>query len=93
MTTMTRRHLADLAGALGAGVLGIGLGLLLPTMITRYALPILLLGLLLHSWGMYDTQRLDREQDTPWWAALLTGICWVLLAIGGLVILHHLWMG
>jgi hypothetical protein len=89
---MNRLELAELTGALGAGVLGAGLALLLPALIARYALPLLAVGLVLHGWGMYDKHRLEQGQPTPAWATALYGLCWGLLVVGGLIILHHLRM-
>jgi hypothetical protein len=73
---------AYLASSLGAGVLGGGLALLLAVALRRYAVPILLLGLLVHGWGMLDARRLERRAgDVPvWWAEAFYWFCWAALA-------------
>ncbi len=72
---------AELTAAIGAGVLGAGLGLLLDRALKPYTLPILLLGLLIHGWGMYDKHRLESHSEAPrlWWAEWLYWGCWVTL--------------
>ena len=83
---------AELTGSIGAGVLGAGVGLLLPAPFAAYALPILILGGLMHGWGMRDKQRLERSAGRvrPAWAEALYWGCWIALlalgvvAIGGL---------
>ena len=46
-----------------------------------YAVPLLLLGLLGHGWGMYAKHRLEVAEGVtlPRWAAWLYWGCWVLL--------------
>lgn len=82
---MTRLKLAELTSGMGALVLGVGLGALLATRIGRLAAPTLLIGLLLHAWGMWDKHRHDAgaTQETRS-AALLYWVCWILL--GGLLV-------
>ena len=72
---------AELASGVGAGVLGIGLGVLLASYLRVYAVPILALGALLHGWGMWDKHRLQRTLEPRhfWWDALLYWICWLSL--------------
>jgi hypothetical protein len=79
----SRQRIADLVSGLGALVLGIGLGALLAQRLAGLAVPLLLAGLLVHSWGMYDKHRLERMTGAPelWWHRLLYWACWVLLAL------------
>jgi hypothetical protein len=75
-------RLAELTSSLGAGVLGVGLGALLASHLRGLGVPVLLLGALLHAWGMADKHRLEAKAGVPtvWWSTLLYWICWVLLA-------------
>ena len=72
---------ADLLSSIGAGVLGAGIALLLGEAIVRYAIPILLLGLIAHSTGMFQKHRLERQEDSTriWWAETLYWLCWLAL--------------
>jgi hypothetical protein len=74
-------RLAELTSSLGAGVLGVGLGALLANQLRGLGVPVLLLGALLHAWGMADKHRLEAKAGAPtvWWSTLLYWICWVLL--------------
>jgi len=73
---------AETTSSIGAGVLGAGIALLLPTRFRAYALPILAVGLVMHVWGMYDRHRLESLGGSArlWWAELLYWLCWVTLA-------------
>ena len=81
----SRLHRAELVSSLGAGVLGVGLGLVLSRYLAGFAVPLLLIGIALHGWGMYDKRRLERGvvARTAWVEALYW-LCWALLA--GLVV-------
>lgn len=82
----SRLKQAELASAVGAGVLGIGLGALLAAQVRPYLVATLAVGALVHGWGMWDRHRLDTEADTitPRWAIALYWTCWIALA--GLVV-------
>ena len=89
MTTATlskdataRRKAAELLSTTGALVLGVGIGLLVPTVGTAIAWLAVVLGVLSHSWGMYERHRLDLQAGValPWWARLLYWLCWIGLA-------------
>lgn len=57
--TATRRlPLAELTSALGAGILGLGIGVLGADYLRGVGLPTVV-GLLLHGWGMADKHRLE----------------------------------
>ena len=85
-THLTRMKKADLLSSLGAGVLGAGIALLLPDQLTPYAIPILLLGLISHSVGMFQKHGLEQQEKPVriWWADALYWFCW--LALAGLLI-------
>ena len=74
--------LAELSSAVGAGVLGIGIGALLSTWLRLFGMPILLLGLLMHAWGMTDKHRLENAgaMVRPAWSTALYWLCWIGLA-------------
>ena len=80
----TRWKRADTTSAVGAGVLGAGIGILLGRVLEAYTIPIIALGLLMHAWGMYDKHRLESGVGTGrlWWAEALYWGCWIgLLAL------------
>jgi hypothetical protein len=79
---------AEVLSGVGAGVLGAGLALLFAHALAPYALPLLLVGLLSHAWGMYAKHRLEAAEGVgvPRWATWLYGACWVLLVLLGLYI-------
>ena len=81
--SLARMKRAQTTSAVGAGLLGAGIALLLPDYLRAYAVMVGALGLLMHAWGMYDNHRLQAlEDDTRvWWAELLYWACWLSLAI------------
>jgi hypothetical protein len=80
----SRLKLAELTSSLGAGVLGAGIGILLAGYLGGLGLPVLVLGLVLHAWGMRDKHALEAGAPQVWWSTALYWICWVALA--GLVV-------
>ena len=78
-----RLRLAELTSGVGAVVLGVGLGALAASRIGSLGLPLLLVGLVVHAWGMYDKHRLERQADSPdaWWGPVAYWTCWSLLAL------------
>ena len=81
-TVNTRLKRAELAGGLGALVLGAGLGAASPRLIGA-AWPVVLgIGLVTHAWGMWDKHRIESNSAiAPAWANTLYWICWALLAL------------
>ena len=77
--TASRLKLAELTSSLGAGVLGAGIGVLFADWLDGLGLPILAVGLLLHSWGMRDKHALEAGREQPVWAAMLYWACWLIL--------------
>ncbi len=73
---------AELLSSLGAGVLGAGIALLLPSQLAPYAIPILLLGLISHAVGMSQKHGLEQKGEVArvWWAEVLYWLCWLALA-------------
>ena len=84
----SRLKRAELVSGIGSGLLGAGLALLFASSLVRYAVPLLLAGLLSHAWGMYAKHRLELAEgmEPPRWAAWLYGLCWILLVALGLFI-------
>lgn len=78
-----RLRLAELTSSLGAGVLGLGLGVLAAAALRDLVGPILVAGGVMHVWGMFDKHRLERAAGAkqPWWSALLYWLCWAALAV------------
>jgi uncharacterized membrane protein YebE (DUF533 family) len=79
---MTRLKLAELTSAVGALVLGIGLGALLATWIGRAAGIVALAGVVVHAFGMWDKHRLEAQTAAnhgPFVRALYW-VCWLMLA-------------
>lgn len=73
---------AELASGLGAMVLGAGLALLSPALLSGYAIPILAAGILVHGIGMSLKHRLESAARAPvWWESVLFWLCWGVLAI------------
>ncbi|MET0397355.1 MAG: hypothetical protein ABW277_11065 [Longimicrobiaceae bacterium] len=72
ITDTARLKRAELTSGVGALVLGIGLGALFAAYLGGAGLVVLLTGLLLHAWGMYDKHRLERgtADVSVWWAGL-----------------------
>ena len=75
------RH-ADLSSGVGAGILGLGLGVLLAEELQPIASIVLVLGALLHGWGMWRKHHLERGDavELPHWRVVLYWICWLGLA-------------
>ena len=73
---------AELLSSFGAGILGGGIALLLANMLAGYAFPILLLGLISHSVGMFQKHRPEQGRYVRiWWAESLYWLCWLALAV------------
>lgn len=72
---------AEPLSGLGALVLGVGIGALLSGLLKAYAVPILLIGILTHAWGMFDKHMLQgiSPQARPLWSEVLYWVCWLAL--------------
>jgi hypothetical protein len=81
--------MAELMSSLGAGILGVGIGVLAADYLRRLDLTILVAGLLFHAWGMTEKHRLENQNGAPgvWWWTFLFWICWLfLLVLAGYVV-------
>jgi len=72
---------AELAGGIGAGALGLGLGVVLANTLRGTGLFLIVVGSALHAGGMWDKQRLERSggQHAVWWEGALYWSCWAVL--------------
>lgn len=75
-----RLKVAEVTSSLGAGVLGVGIGVLLAGYFAGLGLPILILGLVMHAWGMRTKHALEAGAPQPAWSAALYWVCWIALA-------------
>jgi hypothetical protein len=65
--------------------LGAGLGLLAPEGVSALAVPLLLVGILVHGAGMTLKHRLDLAERAPQrWEATLFWLCW--FSLGALLV-------
>jgi hypothetical protein len=67
----------------GALVLGVGLGALAAPWLGRAAVAVLVVGLAVHGWGMYDKHRLEQGSGAAEmrYAEALYQVCWLMLAV------------
>ena len=81
-THIARIKKAELLSSIGAGVLGAGIALLLANLLSPYAVPILLLGLISHAAGMFQKHGLEQQGEVVrvWWVDVLYWFCWLGLA-------------
>jgi hypothetical protein len=80
--TRARRKRAELAGSVGAGTLGTGLGVVLANYLRGTGVLLVVVGTALHASRMWERRRLERsEGERPlWWEALFYWSCWAVLA-------------
>jgi hypothetical protein len=73
---------AELAAGLGAVALGAGLALLAPDALRSLAMPIVLVGIVVHAAGMTLKNRLERRNGSvAVWEQALFWLCWASLAV------------
>lgn len=79
----SRGKRARLLSGVGAITLGMGIGLFFSGFLTPYTMPLLLIGLLAHVWGMVYEHKLERASAGVrlGWAELLYWSCWIALLI------------
>jgi hypothetical protein len=83
-----KRARAELLGNVGAGALGAGLGLLFGEVLAKLAVPLLVVGGVVHALAMYQKHHLDTSKGTvgPGWTEWAYWTCWLLLlALAGYV--------
>ena len=71
----------ELASSAGAGILGAGIGVLFVDWLRPGALSLLLIGAVLHGWGMLARRRQERAGGVvlPAWSVALWWLCWAAL--------------
>jgi len=72
-------QLAESASALGAGILGFGIGTKWGNVISNYALLVILVGALIHVFGMYIMQMKDVTAKTTGISKALWISAWICL--------------
>lgn len=63
--------------------MGLGLGVLFEGYLHAFGMAFLLLGTLMHAWGMFDMRRMETglDRQRPAWSTLLYWVCWLALGI------------
>ena len=72
-------RLAQSASALGAGILGFGIGAKWGNIISTYAIIIIVVGATFHVWGMYVMQMKNQSKNAPTIEKLLWVSAWICL--------------
>ena len=69
--------------ALGAGVLGAGLGAMLANWLAAFAVAAVFIGIAVHGWGMFEKRRLEDIGGEPRaaWEQVLYWGCWLVLVM------------
>ena len=78
----SRLRQAELASAIGAGIIGFGLGIYFASYFASYALWTIIIGVALHGVAMY--KKAEMRPTMLRWAKWLYWLCWVIIV--GLVI-------
>jgi hypothetical protein len=79
-------RLAQSASALGAGILGFGLGAKWGNIISSYAVIIIVAGAVFHIWGMYVIQMKNQSKSMEVTVRILWLSAWIcLVALLGIV--------
>lgn len=72
---------AELASGLSAIVLGAGLALIAPDIFRGLAVPLLVVGIVVHGVGMTLKHRFEHAaRSSLWWETALFWLCWACLA-------------
>ena len=74
---------AEILSTSGAAILGAGAALLLERWLSPVAVPLLILGVLSHGWGMYERRRIESHSGVSRarWEGPLYWLCWVSLCL------------
>ena len=82
MHVRTAMRKAEILSTTGAAILGAGLALLLERWLSPAAIPLLVLGVAAHGWGMFARRRLEADAAVApaAWEAPVYWLCWISLA-------------
>lgn len=85
---VNRLKIAELTSGIGAVILGVGLGAHFSNWFAGQSVLILVIGIIMHAWGMFDKNRLEKQADAsiPSWSKALYIVCWVCLLLLGVYI-------
>lgn len=78
----SRLKFAELTSGIGAGILGLGLGVQFGDHFKSFSFAIIVIGLLSHAVGMFEKHRLELQANiaSPFWTKLFYWICWSSMA-------------
>jgi hypothetical protein len=78
---------AELTAALGVLAAGIGLGALAGASLHGWGELLVLIGVAVHGWAMYDKRRLEAvaPSEQLWWEGPLYWLCWALLGLAAVI--------
>ena len=82
--------MAQSASALGAGILGFGLGAKWGLEIDRYAFLIIIIGAILHVYGMYIMQMKNNSDRAQGIAKILLISAWICLVVLAAIVIYLL---
>ncbi|MBL7914306.1 MAG: hypothetical protein JNL49_04600 [Bacteroidia bacterium] len=82
--------MAQSASALGAGILGFGLGAKLGLKIDSYAILIIIVGAIFHVYGMYIMQMKDYNKRTLGIVKVLWISAWICLVVLAAIVIYLL---
>ena len=81
LTSTVWQKRVELASSAGAGILGAGIGALFGDRLRPGAAPLLLVGAVLHGWGMLSRRAQERVEGValPAWSVAVWWLCWAAL--------------
>jgi hypothetical protein len=82
LAKMQNPQLYQSASSLGAGILGLGLGILVSRWLGAWTPFLIAAGLFIHGWGMYKLYYRGNSTwaNLPGWLKISVGVCWLVLA-------------
>ena len=83
-------RLAQSASALGAGLLGFGIGAIWGYMIAAYAIVLIIISAVFHIWGMYIMQMRNQSKSAEISARILWASAWICLIVLVAIIVYLL---
>jgi hypothetical protein len=80
---------AELLGASGVFLLGVGAGAWFGKILAAYAVALIGAGALLHALAMLEKHRFEKAggMAPPWWSRMLYWLCWALLVMLALLMI------